>query len=63
MPGLENTLQNILLRSCAYGQAKRRKTWWAMTAAEAGFNVLDLDLEDNHGDLRCSARRFLHLLP
>ena len=46
MPQLEDVLQNTLLRSCAYGQAKRRKTWWALTAAEAGFNVLDLDLED-----------------
>lgn len=46
MPQLDQTLQSTLLRSLIYGDAKRKKTWWALTAAEAGFNVLDLDLED-----------------
>ncbi len=37
---------NQLLRELCYGPAKVKKTWWAMRAAEAGFNVILLDGDD-----------------
>ena len=33
----------MLLRVLIYGMQKTRKTWWALKAAEAGFNVILLD--------------------
>ncbi len=38
--------RNQLLRELLYGPAKVKKTWWAMKAAEAGFNVILLDGDD-----------------
>jgi len=38
--------RNQLLRELCYGPAKVKKTWWAMRAAEAGFNVILLDGDD-----------------
>lgn len=35
-------------RVLAYGEAKRKKTWWAIQAAMAGFNVLLLDGDKGH---------------
>jgi len=37
---------NMLLRILAYGPAKSKKTWWALNAAQAGFNVILLDGDD-----------------
>lgn len=36
-------INTTLLRELCYGPAKTKKTWWAMKAAEAGFNVILLD--------------------
>jgi len=36
-----------LLRVLCYGSAHSKKTWWAGTAAEAGFNVLFLEGDGN----------------
>ena len=41
-----------LTRILAYGPPNTRKTWWAATAAEAGFNVLLLAGDKNYGTLR-----------
>ena len=41
-----NQIKNQLLRELCYGPAKTKKTWWAMRAAEAGFNVIVLDGDD-----------------
>lgn len=41
-----NKQSNQLLRELCYGPAKVKKTWWAMRAAEAGFNVILLDGDD-----------------
>lgn len=51
MPTFESTQQDYnWLRIRVYGYAKLRKTWWAGTAAEAGFNVLHLSAErGGHG--------------
>lgn len=38
-----------LVRMLIYGPPKSRKTWWALRAAELGFNVLLLDFEDGAG--------------
>lgn len=35
------------VRVLAYGPAKSRKTWWAFQAAEAGYNVIYLNGENN----------------
>lgn len=39
-------------RIMLYGAAKTRKTWWAGTAAEAGFNLFILDGENGTGILK-----------
>lgn len=51
---LINRLQedDMLLRILAYGSAHTRKTWWAGKAAEAGYNVLLLDGDNNWHILR-----------
>jgi len=47
MPQLDTSLEEeTLLRLMAFGPGKTRKTWWAGTAAEAGFNVILLDSDD-----------------
>lgn len=46
MPRLDVQQQGdsgLLLRVLAYGESGRKKTWWAVAAAEAGFNVLYLN--------------------
>lgn len=45
MPRLDTqtTNTNLLLRILAYGESGRKKTWWSVAAAEAGFNVLYLN--------------------
>lgn len=40
--------QNSLARIMVYGDAKTKKTWWAMRAAEAGYNVILADGDDGH---------------
>lgn len=53
MPQLDESLASELrLRLIAYGPGKSRKTWWAGTAAEAGFNVILLDGEQGAGILK-----------
>lgn len=53
MPSLDSTLNSDLrMRIMLYGPPKTKKTWWAGTAAEAGFNVLLLDGEQGAGILR-----------
>ncbi len=48
MPSFAATKQNsALLRCLGFGFAKTKKTWWAGTAAEAGFNVIHLSAEKN----------------
>jgi len=49
------------IRLLEYGPARSRKTWWALIAAEAGFNVLVLDGENkcstvNHLSMEAQAR-------
>lgn len=44
---LEEEFENLNLRILAYGPSKARKTWWACTAAEAGFNVILLNADNN----------------
>jgi len=39
-------LTNLPLRELLYGEPKTRKTWWAVAAAESGFNVLLFDGDD-----------------
>ena len=41
-----NEVKNRKLRILAFGPAKVKKTWWAVKAADAGFNVLLLDGDD-----------------
>ena len=43
---LDKESNQSLLRVLAYGMPKAKKTWWALAAAEAGYNVLDLDGDD-----------------
>lgn len=43
---------DMLLRILAYGNAHTKKTWWAGKAAEAGYNVLLLDGDNNWHILR-----------
>lgn len=46
MASLEQSLeQGHLLRVLVLGQPKTKKTWWSGTAAEAGFNVIYLNVE------------------
>lgn len=47
MSNLEDEFQNLKLRLLLYGPPKSRKTWWAGTAAEAGFNVIYINSDDN----------------
>ena len=51
---LDTQLQaaDTLLRIMIYGSAHTKKTWWAGKAAEAGYNVLLLDGDDNWHILR-----------
>lgn len=51
---LDNRLKedDMLLRILAYGPAHTKKTWWAGKAAEAGYNVLLLDGDNNWHILR-----------
>jgi hypothetical protein len=51
MPEYVDTETNYnLIRVLVYGFAKTKKTWWAGTAAEAGFNVMHLSVEKGgHG--------------
>ncbi len=44
-PADQNHAENILLRLLCYGPAKVKKTWWALNAVKAGFNVLLLDAD------------------
>lgn len=37
-----------LIRQLIYGEPKTKKTWWALRAAEAGFNVILADGDDGH---------------
>ncbi len=48
MPSVAEKIEqgNNLLQVLAFGKQKTRKTWWAVNAAEAGFNVLLLDGEN-----------------
>lgn len=39
-------LSKQLLRTCIWGEAKTRKTFWACMAAKAGFNVVLMDGDD-----------------
>src|SRR5690348_6188615 len=40
---LGNPPANTLLRVLIYGDSQRKKTWWAASAGEAGFNCLVLN--------------------
>lgn len=42
-PADQSFSENMLLRLLCYGPAKVKKTWWALNAAKAGFNVILLD--------------------
>lgn len=48
MPTLDESLEEDQL-SCVlvYGRPMTRKTWWALAAAEAGFNVVYADFDNN----------------
>lgn len=49
MPAADTVLEESLkARILAYGAPKTKKTWWALRAAEAGFNVLLLDSDDGY---------------
>lgn len=53
MPSADNYLESHeKLRVLVYGPAKSRKTTWALSAAEAGFNVLLFDMERGGGIAR-----------
>lgn len=44
MPAADQLLeQGMCPRVCIYGPAKSKKSWWALSAAEAGYRVLMLD--------------------
>ena len=51
---LDNKLKenDLLLRILMYGNAHTKKTWWAGKAAEAGYNVLLIDGDNNWHILR-----------
>lgn len=52
MPNLNQFLaQDITARILCYGPPKSRKTWWAATAASAGFNVLIIAGDKNYAVL------------
>lgn len=40
------TTHGRLVRALIYGKDKTKKTWWALKAAEAGYNVILLDGDD-----------------
>lgn len=48
MPLASDVIANeeLLARTLCYGPAKSKKTWWALKAAEAGFNVLIVNGDD-----------------
>lgn len=52
-------LDNHLLRTLCFGPAKMKKTWWALRAAEAGFNVILLDGDDGSQIITQIAPEFL----
>ena len=55
-----------LLRIFIYGYAKSKKTWWAAAAAEAGFNVLLLDIDRGAKivkQLSDAALKRVHIIP
>lgn len=48
MPALDDSLENSgQSRVLIYGRPMTRKTWWALRAAELGFNVLYFDFDSN----------------
>lgn len=49
---LDDAIVSGAARILAYGTPKTRKTWWAGTAAEAGFNVVLFDCDDGYHILR-----------
>ena len=66
MSTLEQTIEKgMLLRECIYGPAKTRKTWWALKAAELGFNTFLFDCDDGAHigvQLPEAARKKVHVL-
>lgn len=48
MPRANNTKLGSLAKILIYGDIKTKKTWWALRAAEAGFNVTLLDGDNGH---------------
>lgn len=44
--------KKALVRTFLYGPPKTKKTWWAYTAAEAGYNLLVLDGEKSYDIIR-----------
>lgn len=49
MPLMSKTLENTgLVRMLCYGAPLTRKTWWALRAAEEGFNIIHCDIDGGH---------------
>lgn len=48
MPRATDTTKASLAKILIYGDVKTKKTWWALRAAEAGFNVTLLDGDNGH---------------
>ncbi len=48
MPRASNNTLGSLCKILIYGDIKTKKTWWALRAAEAGFNVTLLDGDNGH---------------
>lgn len=46
MPYASEPTKPGLIRGLAYGKGKSKKTWWALRAAEMGYNVILLDGDD-----------------
>lgn len=58
--------KSSLLRLLLFGDAKMRKTWFALKAAEAGYNVILCDGDDGHhivSQIPMSARKRIAILP
>lgn len=49
--GNEYLKRELLANILAYGPAKTKKTWWALTAALAGFNVIHINGDDGGADI------------
>jgi len=48
MPAIDDSLsQEQLVRALIYGRPMTKKTWWALAAAEAGFNIIYADFDNN----------------